>query len=151
MRTRFPLVAGLLLLGRPALAHGAVDFRALGTAVILLVGCLVLGAGFLVWVGLSKKHVLRRWSNVTLFVVVLGFSGALVQALNNLIWDRIYTGEHFTLLASSTLILVPPFWLACLPVMRKTTDPRVTWMFSVAFGFLAVSLIVAWLVAEEAI
>ena len=82
-----------------AVASGFGDLRAVGTMAGLLGIGVVLLLLFTLYLLLSKTRTLGRWPNFLLLVLLTLLSQAAVQALNNLFWDQLYQGSHFTAVA----------------------------------------------------
>lgn len=131
-----------------AAAHGHGDFRGVATAIVLFWFTLGVAALFLIYLLVSKQRTLRPIVRPILFVLIMLGTGTLVEALNILIWDRLYSGEYFITVALSSGLLVPAGFTAVLPLFRRGTDASRARTAAVITGVLLAGLVGGWILCE---
>jgi hypothetical protein len=81
---------------------------------------------------------------VLLLITTTGFA----LALNNLLWDKIYQGEYYTIVGSFIMLIFPAIWLPSLRFFRRDIEQSSVWRVVAAVAVSLLILILVWVIGE---
>lgn len=126
----------------------ALDLRSLVVDVVLLAGSAISGVSVLIFLIMHRKYVFWRLRTALLWLLILGTTTCLALALNDLLWDGLYQGHHYTVVGCLFVLVFPAVWLPLIGLFRSDRDGRSVWRAVGAMAIFLSILVLVWIVGE---